>query len=112
MCIRDRVNDCFERSLNGKALDTAFKEMKAIIAYIKWLGKDVAKGEKPAGSGLRDLSFLDRAADPSAGKLVYEQKCKSCHQTNGEGIMNGDKTAYTYPPLWGNSSYNDGAPSL
>lgn len=107
--IAKRVNDCFERSLNGKALDTASKEMKAIIAYIKWLGKDVAKGEKPAGSGLRDLSFLDRAADPTVGKLVYEQKCKSCHQTNGEGLWNAEKTAYTYPPLWGKNSYNTGA---
>jgi thiosulfate dehydrogenase len=41
--IYKRVNDCFERSLNGKALDTSSKEMQAITAYIKWLGKDVEK---------------------------------------------------------------------
>ncbi|MDP2387748.1 MAG: c-type cytochrome [Bacteroidota bacterium] len=107
--ISKRINDCFERSLNGKAIDTSSKEMKAITAYISWLGKGVPKSEKPAGSGLRDLPFLDRAADPNNGKLVYEQKCKSCHQTNGEGLMNADKTAYTYPPLWGKKSYNTGA---
>jgi thiosulfate dehydrogenase len=104
-----RVNDCFERSLNGRGLDTNSKEMQAIVLYMKWLGKDVKKGEKPEGSGFKDLAFLDRAADPEKGKLVYAEKCQSCHQANGEGLMNGDKTAYTYPPLWGPQSYNDGA---
>jgi thiosulfate dehydrogenase len=104
-----RVNDCFERSLNGKGLDTNSKEMQAIVSYIKWLGKDVEKGKKPEGSGFKDLAFLDRAADPEKGKVVYTEKCQSCHQANGLGTLNGDKTAYTYPPLWGPNSYNDGA---
>lgn len=104
-----RVNDCFERSLNGNAIDTTSKEMKAIVAYIYWLGKDVAKGKKPAGSGLKDLAFLKRAANPEKGKIVYTEKCQSCHQANGEGQLTLDKTEYTYPPLWGKYSYNDGA---
>jgi len=107
--IYKRVNDCFERSLNGKALDTASKEMQGIVAYIKWLGKDVKKGEKPMGSGFKDLAFLDRAIDPEKGKTIYSEKCQSCHQTDGLGLMNAEKTAYTYPPLWGPHSYNDGA---
>lgn len=107
--IYKRVNDCFERSLNGKALDTTSKEMQAIVIYINWLGKDVKKGEKPAGSGFKELAFLDRAADPEKGKTVYIEKCQSCHQPNGLGSMNEDKTSYTYPPLWGDHSYNDGA---
>ncbi len=107
--IYKRVNDCFERSLNGTALDTASKEMQAIVKYINWLGKDVKKGEKPEGAGFKDLAFLDRAADPEKGKLAYQAKCQSCHQANGEGSLNVDKTAYTYPPLWGPNSYNDGA---
>jgi len=37
--IYKRVNDCFERSLNGKPIDTASGEMQAIYTYIKWLGK-------------------------------------------------------------------------
>lgn len=104
-----RVNDCFERSLNGEALDTASKEMSAIVSYIYWLGSNVEKGKKPDGSGLKDLVFLDRSADPVKGKDVYTAKCQSCHQENGEGVINSDKTAYTYPPLWGDRSYNDGA---
>jgi len=107
--IYKRVNDCFERSLNGKTLDTLSKEMQGIVAYIKWLGKDVKKGEKPIGSGFKDLAFLDRAANPDKGKTIYSEKCQSCHQANGLGLMNLEKTAYTYPPLWGKNSYNDGA---
>ncbi|HLP33790.1 MAG TPA: c-type cytochrome [Bacteroidia bacterium] len=107
--IPKRVNDCFERSLNGTALDTTSKEMRAIVAYIKWLGTGVAQGEKPSGSGIWELPFLDRAANPQNGALVYEQKCQSCHQADGAGILNAEKTAYTFPPLWGKNSYNNGA---
>jgi thiosulfate dehydrogenase len=107
--IYKRVNDCFERSLNGKVLDTLGNEMQAIVAYIKWLGKDVPKGEKPKGAGLTELKYLDRAADPEKGKIVYMAKCKTCHAENGEGKLNEGGLTYQYPPLWGEHSYNDGA---
>ena len=107
--IYKRVNDCFERSLNGKALDTLGKEMQAIKAYIVWLGKGVKEGEKPKGAGLVELKYMHRAADNEKGQLVYVSKCLSCHGTNGEGKMNGDNFSYQYPPLWGEHSYNDGA---
>lgn len=104
-----RVSDCFERSLNGTAPDSTSKEMMAIVAYIKWLGKEVPKGESPKGVGLVELTYLDRPANPENGKKIYETKCVSCHMTNGEGQLNLEKTAYTYPPLWGENSYNVGA---
>lgn len=104
-----RVSDCFERSLNGTAPDSNSKEMKAIVAYINWLGSEVPKGETPKGAGLIEVPFLDRAADPLKGKEVFSVKCVSCHGTNGEGQLNNDQTAYTYPPLWGKHSYNSGA---
>lgn len=107
--IEKRVNDCFERSLNGKALAEDGKEMKAIVAYINFLGSNVAKGEKAAGSGFKDLPYLERAADPVLGKAVYAGKCQSCHQPDGSGVLNPDKSEYTFPPLWGKNSYNDGA---
>lgn len=107
--ISKRVNDCFERSLNGRALDTNSKEMHAIVSYIKWLGKEVPKGVKPPGSGLDNIVFLDRAADPVKGHLLYDQKCSSCHQKNGQGILNAGNNGFTYPPLWGGHSYNNGA---
>ena len=107
--IQKRVNDCFERSLNGEKLDSSGKEMKAIVAYIKWLGKDVEKGKKPEGSGLRELPYLSRAADPEKGKQLYAIKCTSCHMEDGNGKMEEDGITYKYPPLWGKNSFNIGA---
>jgi thiosulfate dehydrogenase len=107
--IAKRVNDCFERSLNGKAIDSTGKEMRAIVAYIKWLGSDVSKGTRPKGSGIMELPLLSKAADPVKGKLVYTTTCERCHGKNGEGQMNAALNGYTYPPLWGNNSYNNGA---
>ncbi len=107
--IYDRINDCLQRSLNGKTMDTATREMQAIYAYFKWLGEDVPKGVARGGTSLMKLPYLDRAADPLAGKQVYTANCQSCHGTNGEGQLKPDSTGYTYPPLWGAHSYNDGA---
>ena len=107
--IYKRVNDCFERSLNGKPLDTGSYEMKSIFAYLKWLGKDVPKNHIPTGTGLQPLPYLDRAADPQKGNIVYIKHCQSCHGLNGEGVFNPDGATYLYPPVWGENSYNDGA---
>ncbi|OWY21380.1 cytochrome C [Sphingobacteriales bacterium TSM_CSM] len=107
--IPKRVNDCFERSLNGKPLPNNSKEMQAIIAYINWLGKEVPKGEKPEGSGIFAVPYLNRAASPDKGKEVYIQKCQSCHRPDGGGQLNPDGKTYLYPPLWGKNSYNTGA---
>jgi len=104
-----RVNDCFERSLNGKALDSSSREMKAILAYIKWLGSDVSQKTTPKGSGIYKIKGLNRPSDPDKGQIVYEAKCQSCHQANGEGVMAADGKSYIYPPLWGKNSYNQGA---
>jgi len=107
--IYKRVADCMERSLNGTAVDSNSKEFKAIYAYIKWLGQDVEKGAKPHGSGIEKLAYLDRAADPAKGQIVYAAQCQSCHGVNGEGQLTVDEKEYAYPPLWGTHSYNDGA---
>jgi thiosulfate dehydrogenase len=104
-----RVNDCIERSLNGKPIDSASKEMRAIVGYMKWLGKEIPKGKKPKGSGIMDLAFLERAADPTKGKHVFTISCQRCHGVNGEGQLNLEGYGYTYPPVWGKNSFNTGA---
>ena len=104
-----RVNDCFQRSLNGKALDSTGREMRAILAYIKWLGNDVEKDKIPRGAGIFKLKGMKRACDPAKGLDVYVAKCQSCHQADGEGLLASDGKSYTFPPLWGKNSYNHGA---
>ncbi|MES2418279.1 MAG: c-type cytochrome [Bacteroidota bacterium] len=107
--IAERINGCFQRSLNGTELAATSKEMLAIIAYMKWLGKEVDKGVKPKNAGIMKLAFLDRAADPLKGKVVYTNACASCHRENGAGVLAASAATYIYPPLWGKDSYNDGA---
>jgi thiosulfate dehydrogenase len=104
-----RITECFERSLNGKAPDTSGKEIQSILAYMKWIGKDVKKGHKPYGSGTEKIAFTDHMADLVKGKTVFLMKCQSCHGSNGEGQLTSDKKSYLNPPLWGVHSYNDGA---
>jgi thiosulfate dehydrogenase len=107
--IYKRVNDCFQRSLNGQALDSTSREMKAIEAYIKWLGQAVPKGKIPKGSGLMKVNFLNRSANPDSGQLVFMQKCQSCHGTDGQGLPMPEGNGRRYPPLWGEKSYNEAA---
>jgi thiosulfate dehydrogenase len=107
--IAKRVNDCFQRSLNGQPLDSTSREMQAIKAYITWLGYGVPKGKTPKGSGLLKLAFLNRAANPDSGRVVYLAKCQSCHGRNGEGLAMPEGNGRRYPPLWGEKSFNEAA---
>jgi thiosulfate dehydrogenase len=104
-----RINDCFERSMNGQALEKDSKELLAMVAYMEYIGSNVPKGEKAEGSGLKDLNYLNRPASPEKGRSIYEAKCASCHMSDGQGTLALDETEYLYPPLWGAFSFNDGA---
>jgi thiosulfate dehydrogenase len=108
--IEKRINDCLERSLNGKPVDSTSHEMRAIVAYMHWLGTNVAKGKKPLGSGISSLAYLDRPADPAHGKIVFVENCQRCHGAQGQGQKDTiTGTEYVYPPLWGPHSFNIGA---
>lgn len=104
-----RINDCFERSLNGKKPGDSSKEMKALVAYINWIGEDVRKGIKIKGAGVEILPFLNRAADTLKGRIVFVSLCEKCHGKNGAGVLENNGKEYLYPPLWGKHSYNEGA---
>lgn len=105
----ERVTECFERSLNGEAPKANSREMKAILAYMQWVGQGVKKGEKVAGRATERLPFMDIAASPAKGQPVYVAKCQVCHGANGEGMLAADGKTYVNPPLWGKNSFNDGA---
>jgi thiosulfate dehydrogenase len=107
--IEKRVNDCIERSLDGKPLHPASKELKAFVAYISWVGKDVEKGITPPGAGLWNLPPLDRAASPEKGKKIFLRHCVLCHGKDGQGVKHDARSEWKYPPLWGPLSYNTGA---
>ncbi|MGB4847175.1 MAG: c-type cytochrome [Saprospiraceae bacterium] len=104
-----RINDCMERSMNGKKLDSLSHEMRAMVAYINWVGKDVKKGVSPKGASVVDVPFLDRAADKVQGEIAFQKICATCHEADGRGKLNADCMTYIYPPLWGPGSYNTAA---
>jgi thiosulfate dehydrogenase len=107
--IEKRINDCIERSLNGQPLKAGSRELQAFAAYILWVGHQVKKGVTPYGAGILDLPYLDRAASPEKGKLVFIEHCVRCHGKDGQGIKSENKSEWKYPPLWGSSSYNTAA---
>lgn len=103
----DRVNDCFERSMNGKALAYNSPEMINILSYMQWLSVGVPTGSAVKGRGFGPVN-TELKPDSANGELVYAAKCASCHGAQGLGV----KTAtggYAMPPLWGKDSFNDGA---
>jgi len=98
--IEDRINDCFERSMNGKALSPAGRDMTDIVAYFAFLSTGIAVGSQMDGQGLARLTPLN--GDPKRGAGIFASTCTRCHGVNGQG------TALA-PPLWGPRSYNVGA---
>jgi thiosulfate dehydrogenase len=99
--IEDRVNDCLERSMAGRALPHDSDAMRAIVAYFAYLSRGVPTGTRLEGQGAPPL-----AAAPSGeredGALVYARTCARCHGAQGEGTPQA-------PPLWGDGSYSIGA---
>jgi thiosulfate dehydrogenase len=87
-------------------LDSTSDEMQAIVAYLKWVGEGVPKEVKPNGSATEELAYLERAADTVKGKNIYLTKCQRCHGSSGEGAWSAKDNEYTYPPLWGDNSFN------
>jgi len=110
--LEERINGCFERSMNGKKLPVESTEMIAIISYIKHLSKDVKIGGRIEGQGFVKLDVPDRKADLHKGETVFNLQCISCHQVNGLGLekkAGSPEEGYLYPALWGPDSFNDGA---
>jgi thiosulfate dehydrogenase len=110
--IEDRINECFMRSMNGRAMSVDAPEMRAIVAYIDFLSTGVPPGQNLPGLGAGKMPELSRAANPERGRPIYANKCAVCHNPDGSGIPNSraaPQLGYMIPPLWGPESYNDGA---
>lgn len=110
--IEDRLNSCMTRSMNGRALPDDAPEMRALVAYVDFLSRNVAKGETLPGLGAGSMPELSRAADPVRGQGVFKKACVACHGTDGLGVRRNLSTSdfgYMIPPLWGNDSFNNGA---
>ena len=111
--IEDRVNECMQRSMNGKPLPRNSPEMIAMASYIRSLGdRNAAMGES-LRKEKEPVPFKtpNRAADLKAGKQVFADRCAKCHGMDGGGLLAAANPihGYVFPPLWGSDTFNDGA---
>jgi thiosulfate dehydrogenase len=108
--IEERINGCMERSMNGIKLSKNSTQMKAMVAYMDWISRELPKLNSKVFKGYPAIEIPEVAVDLTQGKKVYEKECTLCHGTDGKGIRKKDaEEGYLYPPLWGKDSYNDGA---
>ncbi len=98
--IQDRINDCFRRSLNGRALPAAGSDMRDMVVYFAWLSHGVPVGAAVEGQGLPKLTPLP--GDTVRGRALFGEQCARCHGVDGVGTS-------VAPPLWGRASFNIGA---
>jgi thiosulfate dehydrogenase len=111
--IEDRINECMQRSMNGRALPMDSPEMIAIASYLRSLGTQY----QASGASRRiadeppPFKTPNRAADLVNGEAVFGARCRICHGANGEGLLAGEdrREGYLFPPLWGPESFNNGA---
>jgi thiosulfate dehydrogenase len=107
--LEERINGCMERSLNGRALPPGSVEMKAFLAYAKWLSTGIPDGARLTGAGTMSITEPDRAADPGRGAVIYGSACAACHGTDGRGRRAAIGAGYDFPPVAGPDSYSTGA---
>ncbi|MDN0075124.1 c-type cytochrome [Crenobacter sp. SG2303] len=105
--LQERINDCFQRSMNGKPLAFDSTEMNAIMAYMKWLSTGVPTGTSVTGRGFEKID-ASLNPDHARGAALYASQCAACHGSVGQGTTN-PQGGYVFPPVWGPDSFNVGA---
>lgn len=117
--LQGRINQCFERSMNGKPLcqpgtgpGTCAEDpdMKSLIAYMGWVTRQYGAFERPA-RGFPSIPNLtgdcQLTGDRQRGAKSFVQKCAFCHGMEGQGRYQAG--VYYRPALWGPHSFNASA---
>lgn len=116
--LAERVNECIGRSLGGRPLPPASREMGDVLAYLAWLSAGYPPGSRVAGQGMAPLDHQPaRPPDPARGALVYAASCARCHGADGAGVERGGERggegggngAGAPPALWGPHAATVGA---
>ena len=103
----ERLQGCFQYSMNGKAPPADGRVIAALTAYSYWLATGAPTGEPLPGRGYPKVEEPAGGYDLEKGKQVYAEQCAVCHGENGEGQKSA--AGYVFPPLWGGDSFNWGA---
>lgn len=97
--IEDRINDCFQRSLNGSAIPIASREMRDMVAYMASLSMPAPAGDMHDNA---TPAMTPLTPDAARGAALFTARCSLCHGDNGQGTL-------VAPAVWGDSSFNIGA---
>lgn len=103
----ERLQGCFEYSMNGTAPKSGTPELTALVSYAYWMSTGAPVNTRLKGAGFLKLNKPELAPDFARGQKVFTDNCQICHGSNGEGIKVDGK--FAFPPLWGKESFNWGA---
>lgn len=105
---QQRLQGCFEYSMNGMAPPPGAPELVALESYAHWLATGAMVDPKLPGRGYPPLPAPAQGRDYARGEQVFIAKCAFCHGADGAGQRSADGIA-VFPPLWGPESFNWGA---
>jgi thiosulfate dehydrogenase len=106
LTIEDRIDECFERSLAGKALPHDDDRLRAIESYFLFISAGTTIGQRTPGQGID--SVRASVPDTGAGERVFVSHCARCHGSDGSGGVH-DASGVNAPPVWGAQSFTIGA---
>ena len=104
----ERLQGCFEYSMNGKAPPLGDPVLVALESYAYWLASGAPVDSKIAGRGYPTVPPPPLPRDYGRGRLVFEQHCALCHGADGAGQLDANGGP-AFPALWGAKSFNWGA---
>ena len=105
--IQSRIQGCFMYSMDGTAPAWDSDVMTALVSYTYWLSTGAPSAVKMPGQGFVKVPTPEKVPDLARGKEVFKNNCALCHGDDGLGKKTNG--AYTFPPLWGEDSFNWGA---
>jgi thiosulfate dehydrogenase len=103
----ERLQGCFQFSMNGKAPPLGDKVLVALESYAYFLAKGAPVGASLPGKGYPTPPKPALPMDFARGRQVFEEKCSLCHGHDGQGQTGHG--AVVFPALWGAQSFNWGA---
>lgn len=104
----ERLQGCFQFSMNGKAPPLGDPVLTALVSYAYWMAQGAPVDPDIAGRGYPKPAKPALAPDYARGGQVYARSCALCHGDDGGGQRANDGST-TFPALWGADSFNWGA---
>lgn len=103
----ERLQGCFEYSMNGIAPPRGGEVLTALETYAFWMAGGAPLGVKLKGAGFPKGEKPAQPPDLARGTQVFDDNCALCHGADGQGQQVAGRNVF--PPLWGPQSYNWGA---